>query len=659
MGEASGIRAGKGFLELALNDKVSREIDRVAKKLKDVGDSIIGIGKRTLGIGAAITAPLLIAAQQFASMGSQINDAAARTGLSTTAVQELGYAAEQTGASFEDVEVGIKKMQRTVFEAAAGSKSAREALAGLGLTVEQLKDLRPEAQFELLASRISDIKDPAAHTAVSLEIFGKSGTKLIPMLQELAAQTAHLHELGTIMSPADIALADKFGDTMDDVWKQIRAVTAQIGAAVAQALLPFAGTVQRILRSVIDWARENRGLVITVLATGAALIAAGTAAIALGLAIKTIGFALVGITSAFKLVSGAVLLLTNPIFLVVAALGVLTAWFLTSTQNGAALMSWLGEKFNSLKDTAMTAFGGIADALKAGDIALAAQILWTALKLAWIQGTQELQAQWSGFNAGLVKAWVDGTTNILESWAIVQAALESMWAKSASFFVESWHQAVEETTKAFDFLDRREREREKERIRRDQAAGKITAQQAEKQIANVDAQANQVLAARQRQDEQDRQRREQELRAKLDDIKAQKGRRLAELEDERKALDDAADANADQAIRDLQKEKEKLEQQLKDLRGKARDEKNKSDSGPPSLVGANGLQTLDDVLAKQGGANLKAQGIFNIAALQSLQTAATPADEAIKKATEETAKQTRDMATNLRRLAARPGMVFV
>jgi len=35
-------------------------------------------------------------------------------------------------------------------------------------------------------------------------------------------------------------------------------------------------------------------------------------------------------------------------------------------------------------------FGGIRDALAAGDIELAAQILWTALQLAWLQGTQAL-----------------------------------------------------------------------------------------------------------------------------------------------------------------------------------------------------------------------------------------------------------------------------
>ena len=48
---------------------------------------------------------------------------------------------------------------------------------------------------------------------------------------------------------------------------------------------------------------------------------------------------------------------------------------------GADALTWLGEQFGRLRDTVYKVMGGIADALAAGDITLAAQILWLSLKL--------------------------------------------------------------------------------------------------------------------------------------------------------------------------------------------------------------------------------------------------------------------------------------
>ena len=52
----------------------------------------------------------------------------------------------------------------------------------LNLTVEDLNRLKPEKQFELIADRISKIPNPTARAAIAMQIFGKTGTSLLPML---------------------------------------------------------------------------------------------------------------------------------------------------------------------------------------------------------------------------------------------------------------------------------------------------------------------------------------------------------------------------------------------------------------------------------------------------------------------------------------------
>src|SRR4051812_34288570 len=103
-----------------MKGNVGKERDKIAGKLKKFGDDVVSIGKKTAGLGAVITGSLALAAARFASVGSAINDMSARTGLGTDAVQEFGYAASQTGASMEDVEAGVRKMNKVLFEAETG-----------------------------------------------------------------------------------------------------------------------------------------------------------------------------------------------------------------------------------------------------------------------------------------------------------------------------------------------------------------------------------------------------------------------------------------------------------------------------------------------------------------------------------------------------------
>jgi hypothetical protein len=54
-------------------------------------------------------------------------------------------------------------------------------------------------------------------------------------------------------------------------------------------------------------------------------------------------------------------------------------------------------KLGEMKKTAIDAFGGIAKALKAGDLELAGQIFWATLKVEWLTGVDYLKGIWSDF----------------------------------------------------------------------------------------------------------------------------------------------------------------------------------------------------------------------------------------------------------------------
>ena len=134
MATAQGIRAGKAFVELFADDnQLVRGLRRAEKKVKAFGDSVRSLGLKTAGIGSAILAPMGAAAKSFADMGSRLWDMSKRTGVSVEALSALGYAAEQSGAGVEAFENGIRRMQRTIYDAGRGLSTAKEALADLGV----------------------------------------------------------------------------------------------------------------------------------------------------------------------------------------------------------------------------------------------------------------------------------------------------------------------------------------------------------------------------------------------------------------------------------------------------------------------------------------------------------------------------------------------
>ncbi len=188
MPSASGIRAGRAFVELFGDDsKLVRCLNSVQTKVKDFGKGIMSFGGKIMAGGLALVAPHVGAVKSFTDWGSELTHMSERTGIGVEALSELDYAAKISGSDMETFETGIRKMSKAITGVNEESKAAQKTLAHLGLTVDQLAGLGPEKQFELIANQLSKIQDPTRKAAIAMEIFGKSGTKLLPMMNDLAA----------------------------------------------------------------------------------------------------------------------------------------------------------------------------------------------------------------------------------------------------------------------------------------------------------------------------------------------------------------------------------------------------------------------------------------------------------------------------------------
>jgi serine/threonine protein kinase len=158
-------------------------------------------GNVAAGIAAAFSINALRnMINDFAELGDMFDKMSQRTGVSVEALSGLKFAAEQSGASIETVETGIRNMQRVLLDVQQGSSTAATTLQMLGLNIQQLQTLSPEQQFLQMAQAISKVQDPSRQAALAMELFGKSGTQLLPMLQQgEAGPPADLYALGAVL----------------------------------------------------------------------------------------------------------------------------------------------------------------------------------------------------------------------------------------------------------------------------------------------------------------------------------------------------------------------------------------------------------------------------------------------------------------------------
>lgn len=450
MAKTGSIRAGRAFVELFADDsKLVRGLRSAQRKVKAFGAAITRLGSKLATLGSAIAAPLVASAKAFSVMGDAVAKMSKRTGLSVETLSELRYVASQTGTEFSTLENGLRRMQRSIYDAGRGLSTATDALTDLGLTFQDLDGLSPEQQFKLLAEKISQVEDPTKKAAIAMSLFGRTGTNLLPMFAKGAAGIDQLQqqarELGLTMSSEDAKAAEDFIDAMDRLWKTIKMASFNIGAALAPALNKISEFFTDLVVKTSNWIKQNRQLIVNVAKIAAITITCGLALITLGGIISGLG-SIIGVVvtslttvgAAFKAVGTIVAFLVSPIGMVVTAVTALGGYLVYASGVGGKAIGWLGKRFESLKEDAISAYGGIADAMAAGDLSLAAKILWLTLKMEWTRGINFLEKCWLNFRNFFIKIGYDAFYGLLATVQIVWHGLEVGWIETTAFFSKCW-----------------------------------------------------------------------------------------------------------------------------------------------------------------------------------------------------------------------------
>lgn len=229
-------------------EKLTPRLGGLSRALKGVGSVLSGPLGITLGAGAATTA-LAAFTRSAVNAADELGKAATRTGVSVEALSSLEVAARQGGTSFSALEKGLARLSRNAVDASDGLGEASRGFDRLGISVTdsngELKDT--DTLYAEIATELSMMENGTKKTAIAQELFGRTGSKLIPVLNSGAKALSDNVTTSTLLARSSEALNDR----MDD----IRVIFGQVGNAILRGIIP---PLASLLTSVVNGAKELR-----------------------------------------------------------------------------------------------------------------------------------------------------------------------------------------------------------------------------------------------------------------------------------------------------------------------------------------------------------------------------------------------------------------
>jgi hypothetical protein len=389
--------------------------------LRNLAGSAGGLGGALGMLAPALSVGGLVGLATNSIKGADaMNDLAQKTGVSVEALARFKKAASVSGTDLEGVSKALVKLSKGMYDAATTGKGpAAEAFKTLGISATDASGkLKSSEQVMLeVANRFKTMPDGAEKTAIALQLFGKAGADMIPMLN-MGGDA--IDKLKVKMTAAFAKKADEYTDKLTLLSGKI----GGIGTSIAIALLPALDLLANVLTTVVDVFTKLPEPLQAVVG-GFTLLAIGLTALAPVLLILGPAFAAIGTAIAAIAAGGLAATIAGwlgalgPLIAALSSLGPILVGIFTGPVGWVALLaaaavalyafrdqigqflSWIGEGFGQ----AFGALGGIANAAWQAMSAGFTTYVSGPISKAWSDLVGFLGTALSNVTGGITRLW--------------------------------------------------------------------------------------------------------------------------------------------------------------------------------------------------------------------------------------------------------------
>lgn len=192
-------------------------------------------------------------------------------GVSAEELQGWQWAAKLSGSSAEEFSAAFTKFTRNVNEASdSAAGPAAKAFKELGVSIKDASG-QLGAPIDLLdgvVAGLENIQDPAKRTAVVMDLFGRSGARLLPLLSEgpegIKKLRAEVGELGATFDSAFLDNAQEVNDNVDRLKLGFRGLAIQVIGPMLPELVELTHGAIAVSKGFVAWIKQTnvtRGVV--------------------------------------------------------------------------------------------------------------------------------------------------------------------------------------------------------------------------------------------------------------------------------------------------------------------------------------------------------------------------------------------------------------
>lgn len=208
--------------------------------LKGLNTDLLGLA----GVLGAAAGYMVEIGKETIELAENLKLLSGTSGLSTTALQEWGYAGEQVGVSMEEIADLTKDLRKNAVAAVEGNEEMAKSFEELGVTLtDENGNIRDtDDLFNDVVYALANMEEGAERDTLAMSLMGEGALKLNPIINDGADALDNMkqaaHENNQVLSEEGVAAIDKFHKRLDNL---VSKINGSVRKAFEELALVFNG----------------------------------------------------------------------------------------------------------------------------------------------------------------------------------------------------------------------------------------------------------------------------------------------------------------------------------------------------------------------------------------------------------------------------------
>lgn len=232
-----------------------KEFSKIEAHGKEAAESLEKSGEKAgEGFGKGLTVAFAAAAAVFleriretietaSEYASNIAVLSITTGNSRKELQDFEFAMRGAGLSAEAAQLQLSIMERRIVSTSQKAKDTSSVFFQLGLSAKSMVGKGAIENFEAIANKIYNLKDASQKTTVAMELFGRTGAKMLSLINQgpegIKKAMEEAGGKGAEMSSELLETLEKYDGVAKQFQQSLQAVFATLAGPIIPVLTKF------------------------------------------------------------------------------------------------------------------------------------------------------------------------------------------------------------------------------------------------------------------------------------------------------------------------------------------------------------------------------------------------------------------------------------